>query len=216
MTHQMPTVEDMLGRWHANCLGARILRRAATAEDAYAWMRAELWDECISRGVGQQVDRPMALQVRQQGAIGAPTTHCPIILPKDGGRCYGRIGKLADETQEGIGAGWHTELGSQPCPRFAPEREPELLQCDGQAYGTLSGWPHQLWQVFCEGLSGAGSVQAAKTADVQDQAHGIIPQRKIARAARIVAMNARRGYPAVRAVIVKSIALRCCCHLAPR
>jgi hypothetical protein len=61
----------------------------------------------------------MALQVCQEGAIGVPTTHGPIVYAKDGGRRQGRIGPLADEAQQGIRARQHMERRPQPCPGLA-------------------------------------------------------------------------------------------------
>jgi hypothetical protein len=80
--------------------------------------------------------------------------------------------------------------GAQPCPGFAAEGETEWLQDDGQAHAALSRRPHQLRQTFSERLSRAGGIQATKVAKMQDQTHRVIPQRKIARAARVVVMDA--------------------------
>jgi hypothetical protein len=139
---EMPPIEDLLGLWGAKGGPTRILCGAVTAQDEDAWMRLEPRSKGIGRAVGPQVDRPMALQVYQQGAIGAPTTHRPIIDPKDGRRWHGRIRQLADEPQQGIGAGGHMKLGAQPRPGFATKGETELLQGPGQAHGTLRRGPY--------------------------------------------------------------------------
>lgn len=155
--------------------------------------------ERVSCAIGQAVERPMALQVNQQGAIGASPTPGPSVPPKDRGRRHGWIGPLADEAQQRIGTGGHRESSAQPCSGFAAEREPQGLQRRGQAHGMLRRGPHDLRQAFSEGLSRAGSVHATKATDVQDQTHGILPQRKIARAARVVALDTRRRFPTARA-----------------
>lgn len=124
VANSMPPIEDLVGLWCAKGGPTRIRCRAVTAHDADAWMRLEPRSKRIGRAVGPQVDRPMALQVSQQGAIGAPTTHGPIIDPQDGRRWHGRIRPLADEPQQGSGAGGHMQLGAQPRPGCAATREP--------------------------------------------------------------------------------------------
>jgi hypothetical protein len=131
----------------------------------------------------------MAPQVHQQGTMGIPTTSRPIVHAKGGGRHHGRVWQL-DETQQSIGAGGHMARGAQPCPGFAAKCETEWLRDDSQAHAALSRRPDQLRQTFSERLSRAGGIQATKAAKMQDQTHCVIPQRKIARAARVVAMDA--------------------------
>jgi hypothetical protein len=138
-------------------------------------MRPEPRSERISRAVGQEVDRPMALQVHQQGALYTPTPHGPIVNLKDGGRRPRRIGQLADAPQQSIRAGGHAECGAQPRSGFTAERESKALQRRGRAHYALRRRPQQLGQAFSKGLSRTAGVQAAKAADVQDQTHGIIP-----------------------------------------
>jgi hypothetical protein len=82
---------------------------------------------------------------------------------------------------------------------FAAEREPELLQHRGQAHGMLRHGPHYLRQAISEGLSHAGGIHATKATDVQNQTYGILPPRKIARAARVVAIDALRRFSTTRA-----------------
>jgi hypothetical protein len=200
MAEQMPPVEDLWGIWCAKGGAARIRRRAVTAEDGHAWMRPEPGRERVGGAIGPHVNRPMALQVHQQGARGAPPTHGPIVHPEDGRRWHGRIRQLADKPQSGIGAGGHMERGAQPRPGFAAERKPQWLQHRGQTHRALSRGPHHLWQAFGDCLHGTGDVQTANTSDVQDQAHGAIPEGKIAWPARVGAMNAWRGDPATRAM----------------
>ena len=124
---QMPPVKDVLDRWRASCGATRIRRRAATTEDDDARMCPEPRGSWVSRAVGPQVKRPMALPVHQQDAIRTPTTKGPIVHPKDGGCRHGWGWQPADETQQGIEARRHMELGTQPCPGFATERETEVL-----------------------------------------------------------------------------------------
>lgn len=127
ITDQMPTVDDVLGLWRAQCGAARLRHGAITAEDGDTRMGPEPGGKRVSRAVGQEIKRPMALQVHQQGAIGAPATHGPIVHAKDGGRRHGRIRQLADKAQQGIGAGEEMERGPQPRPGLAAQRKPKLL-----------------------------------------------------------------------------------------
>ena len=60
---QMPPVRDVLDRWRASCGATRIRRRAAMTEDDDARMCPEPRGSWVSRAVGPQVKRPMALQV---------------------------------------------------------------------------------------------------------------------------------------------------------
>jgi hypothetical protein len=107
---QMPPVEDLLGLWRSLGRTAHILRRAVTAEDANARMHPKPGRELVGCAVGSQIDRPMARRVHEEGTIGAPTTHGPIVHPKDGRCGHGRIRQLADEAQQGVGAGGYLEL----------------------------------------------------------------------------------------------------------
>jgi hypothetical protein len=99
MMEPMPPVEDMLGLWCAKGGAARIRRRAGMAEDMNTWTRPDPRLKGIGGTIGRQVDRPRALQVHQQGAIGVPTTHGPIVHPKDGRRWHSGIRQLADKLQ---------------------------------------------------------------------------------------------------------------------
>jgi hypothetical protein len=49
---QMPAIEDVLGRWRAQCGAARVLRRAIAADDGNARMGPEPGRERVSRAVG--------------------------------------------------------------------------------------------------------------------------------------------------------------------
>ena len=64
----------LLGLGRAQCGPPRILCRTVTAQDDDARMRPEPGGKRIGRTIGQEVDRLMALQVDQQGAIGASPT----------------------------------------------------------------------------------------------------------------------------------------------
>jgi hypothetical protein len=155
---EMPPIEDLLGLWGAKGGSTRILCRAVTAQDEDAWMRLEPHGKGIGRAVGPQVDRPMALQVHQQSARRTATPQRPIIDPTDGRRWHGWIRQLADQPQQGVGAGGHMKLGTQPRSGFATKGETELRQGPGQAHGTLRRGPYQLQQAFGECLNGAGGV----------------------------------------------------------
>jgi hypothetical protein len=118
------------------------------------------------------------------------------------------------------------ECGAQPRSGFTAERESKVLQRRGQVHRALRRRPHQLGQAFSKALSRTAGVQAAKAADVQDQTHGVPPQRKVARAARVVAMDALRRFPTARATgrgrsgmggdREDTVALPHRAHLAPR
>ena len=127
---EMPPIEDLLGLWGAKGGPTRILCGAVTAQDEDAWMRLEPRSKGIGRAVGPQVDRPMALQVYQQGAIGVPTTNGPIVHPQDG-RCRREwIWKLVDEldrlagnaygTGRGLPSSWPAGLCSQRLTQGGP------------------------------------------------------------------------------------------------
>ena len=92
MAEEMPPSEDLLGFWCAKGGPVRIRCRAVTATEENAWRHLAPRSKRIRRTGGPQGDRPMALQVDQQGAIGTPTTHGPSIDPQDGRRGRGGCG----------------------------------------------------------------------------------------------------------------------------
>ena len=94
------------------------------------------------------------------------------------------------------------ELGAQPRPGFAAERRAQAPQDHGPTHRALRCGGHDLWQALGEGLGRTGGVQAPTAAGAEEQAHGILPHRQIIRAAGVIAVNARRGDPAARALAV--------------
>jgi hypothetical protein len=120
---QMPPVKDVLGLGCAWGGATRILRRAVTTADEDARMCPEPCGEGISRAIGPQVNRPMVLQIHQQGAVRTPTPQCPSVHPEEGGCRHRWGGRYCRRTQQGIRARWPMEPGSPAVPRFATKRK---------------------------------------------------------------------------------------------
>ena len=199
MADHRPPIADLLGLGRAPRGTTRRRGRTVTAPDEDARRRPEPCGDGISGAVGPEVERPMALHVDQPGAIGASPTHRPILPATDGRRRHGRLRQLVHEPPQGIGASGPLACGAPPGPGVAATREPEWRPRWGPAHGPRRCGRPDRRQACSDGWRRASGVHATNTTDVQDSTHGRLPERKVARVARVVARDARRRCPPARA-----------------
>jgi len=133
---QMPAIRNLnrLGRASARAL--REVASAVAANDANRGMRLQPGCEGLSFGIGQHIDGLVAFQIHDQGTIGAPFTHRPVIYANDlwfGQRCEGQS---TLQSQQGRRTDGHAELLAQARARLGAEPKDQLTELDTEPFGA--------------------------------------------------------------------------------
>jgi hypothetical protein len=199
---QVEAIRHLRGLGCARTDGARILVRAVPCDHCEVGEGAQPGSDDLGGALGQEIDRSTALQVNDEGAVGAALAQGEVVDPDDRGQWGVLCGwHCAQQPQEGVPTGGHLQVGGKPRTSRAPGNTADGTQGLGQAWGTPSPQGRQLREALGEGTLGAGRRVTPEAAHPQAYVHRPVGDGKVTELAHIAAMDARRQLPTGRAAL---------------
>jgi hypothetical protein len=149
-----------------------------------------------SLAVRQQVDRPVAGHVDQDGAVGRAAPEGEVIDAEHGHSRRRRYRLGADETDQQVFSARHAQLGGQPGAGPAGQRQRDRHQLLGDQRGSTGKRRGQSWDLFGEHGLCAPRVDALEPAYPHDDPYPAAAERDICEPALVAGMDPGRAPPA--------------------
>jgi len=104
-----------------------------------------------------------------------------------------------ENAQDRIATAGHPQAGGHPRTGFAIRLASEHADSLGKSHGALRVGGREAGEAFSKCLAGTRRRQAAKAADAQAEAHGLLDSGQVTQVARIAAVHTRRRGVTIRA-----------------
>jgi hypothetical protein len=186
------TIGHLRGIRCPHCGASGVVLGPVAGNDFDAWMLMQPCCHGLGRPLREEIDRPMLLEIHQDGAIDPALAERKIIDAEHTGCGLGRRRGAAENPQNGIPTQRHPQAGSHPCAGFAARLTPEAADRLRQPLGALCMARSELRQAFRKGPTWTRRGRTAETSDLQTEAHGVLRDGKVTQATRIAAVHACR------------------------
>jgi len=169
----------------------RVLGGAIARDDGEFWARTQPRGHRVGRAIGEQVDRPAALQVHDDGAVDAAFAQGKVVDADDGG-CRGHGCRTrAQEAEQRVRARAQAQADGQPGAGLAAGGEADVAQRLRQRWGAPGAVGHEGGQALGEGALGTGRHVAEEAAHAQQQAHGPIHDGQVMHESEVATVHPR-------------------------
>jgi hypothetical protein len=122
----------------------------------------------------QQIHRPVALKIDEDGAVGVATLASEVVDTQHSwGWTLLRFSQT-DDAQDSVSAEWHPEPTAEPGSGPATEGQAQHLESQAQAHRALGVGGQELGQPLGEDPPGTAPILASEAPDVQDESDGIL------------------------------------------
>ena len=159
------------------------------------WCRASQRRQGLGGAVGQQVDRRAALQVDQDGAVGAAPPQAPIVHAQDARRRGRRLGDGAQQAQQRVPLAGAPSLAARRAPGSPPSARAtssSSARCSSVRRARSATTPGKRSAKMRRGTGGG---VAAEAADAQAEGRRAAAPGRVGDGAVVVAVDAA-GRPA--------------------
>ncbi len=109
VAQEMPSIAHLDGIWSPPADAVGIAAGAITGNDLSTRMILQPGRNCVTLAVRQQVDRPVALQIDDDGAVALAAPPCPVINADDARRRCWFYRHGPDQAQQRVAADRHGE-----------------------------------------------------------------------------------------------------------
>ncbi len=175
------------------------LVRPVPADHLGARMRGQPVGQRFGVAAFEQVDRPAAVQVEQDGAVHVAAAYREIVDAQHPHHAYGWIGQGADAAQQGVLAGRDPDTGGQPGPGAAGQRQPDGLHHSPGRWGVPGVRAAQPGHLLGERHGRTVRILAPEPPYYQADHHLSAGDGRVGKPPGVVAVHPRRGHLAVRA-----------------
>jgi len=149
----METIGDLRGLRRTRCGASGIVLGTVAGNNFDAWMSVQPRRDGLSSTLWQEIHRPTAFEIDQDGSIHPALAEGKIIDPQDPGRgLRGRRGAV-ENAQDRIATEGHPQAGSHPGAGFAARLAPEDTDRRGQPPSALRVAGGERGQAFGKGLA---------------------------------------------------------------
>jgi hypothetical protein len=167
VAQEMPPIADLDGIRSPTADAVGIAAGAITGNDLSTGMILQPGRNRVTLAVRQQVDRPVALQIDDDGAVALAAPPGPVINADDARRRSRFNRRGPDQAQQGVAADRHGEPVRQAGARFTAGMQSYAALRFGEADGPPNPGQGHFRQLFSKDPARAPASGAAKAADLK-------------------------------------------------